>query len=226
MSDRTVFANLFHGTCRAGVLGFLLSALAALGGCAGQTARMDLDSEDDALLGAMSSKDFRAACFQMAQSLIRLPQIQNAANPPTLAFTEVVNASDELFSTDDLLYKIRTELIKNCGGKILFLDRDILDQMRDVVEPIRVARVNPETGMAVLDIGSSDGVAPGTAFLIETTPAEGGPPQTVAAVAEKVDLLSSTVKLADPKAPVREGAAAKRAQPPAEEKPQEQPAPQ
>ena len=130
MTDRTVFAGLFHGTCRAGVLGLMLSVLAALGGCAGQTARMDLDSEDDALLGAMSSKDFRAACFQMAQSLIRLPQIQNAANPPTLAFTEVVNASDELFSTDDLLYKIRTELIKNCGGKILFLDRDIIDQIR------------------------------------------------------------------------------------------------
>jgi len=130
MTDRTVFADLFRRTCRAGVLCLMLSALAALGGCAGQTARMDLDSEDDALLGAMSSKDFRAACFQMAQSLIRLPQIQNAANPPTLAFTEVVNASDELFSTDDLLYKIRTELIKNCGGKILFLDRDIIDQIR------------------------------------------------------------------------------------------------
>jgi len=149
MSDRTVFANLFHGTCRAGILGLLLSALAALGGCAGQTARMDLDSEDDALLGAMSSKDFRAACFQMAQSLIRLPQIQNAANPPTLAFTEVVNASDELFSTDDLLYKIRTELIKNCGGKILFLDRDIIDQIRAERRDKDLGKVTTSGGKAV-----------------------------------------------------------------------------
>jgi len=77
--------------------------------------------------------------------------------------------------------------------------------------------------MAYLDIGSADGVTPGTAFLIETTPAEGGPSQTVAGVAEKVDLLSSAVKLADPKAPVREGAAAKLAQPPAEAPPPETP---
>jgi len=116
---------------RAGALCLLVAAWAMVGGCAGETARMDLDSEDDALLGAMSSKDFRSVCFQMAQSLIRLPQIQRAANPPTLAFTEVVNASDELFSADDLLYKIRTELVKNCGGKIVFLDRDNIDQIRN-----------------------------------------------------------------------------------------------
>lgn len=106
------------------------ACLLAACGCAGQTARMDLDSEDDALLGAMSSKDFRSACFQMAQSLIRLPQIQRASSPPTVAFTEVINNSDELLDTDALLYKIRTELIKNCGGKITFLDRDIIDQIR------------------------------------------------------------------------------------------------
>jgi len=137
------------------------------------------------------------------------------------------------------VYKVETGEVKAvaCGADLRPLVavqravEDLLDQMRDVVEPIRVARVNPETGMAVLDIGSSDGVAPGTAFLIETTPAEGGPPQTVAGVAEKVDLLSSAVKLQDPKAPVREGASAKLAKPPAqeeapkaaEEKPAEQP---
>jgi hypothetical protein len=109
---------------------------------------------------------------------------------------------------------------------------DLLDQMRDIAEPTRVVRVDKETGMAVLDIGSSDGIAPGTAFLIKTNPAEGAPTKTVTATAEKVDLLSSTVKLSDPKAPVREGDAAKLAKPPAqegetpkgaEEKPTEQP---
>jgi len=127
------------------------------------------------------------------------------------------------------VYKVETGEVKAvaCGADLrplVAVERaveDLLDQMREVVEPIRVARVNPETGMATLDIGSADGVAPGTAFLIETAPAEGGPPQTVAGVAEKVDLLSSAVKLADPKAPVREGAAAKRAEPPAEAPPPE-----
>jgi len=123
------------------------------------------------------------------------------------------------------VYKVETGEVKAvaCGADLRPLVavqravEDLLDQMREVVEPIRVARVNPETGLAYLDIGSADGVTPGTAFLIETTPAEGGPPQTVTGVAEKVDLLSSAVKLQDPKAPVHEGASAKLAKPPAEE---------
>jgi hypothetical protein len=128
------------------------------------------------------------------------------------------------------VYKVETGEVKAvaCGADLRPLVavqravEDLLDQMRDVVEPIRVARVNPETGMATLDIGSADGVTPGTAFLIETTPAEGGPPQTVAGVAEKVDLLSSTVRLPDEaKTAVHEGDAAKRAQPPAEAPPPE-----
>jgi PBP1b-binding outer membrane lipoprotein LpoB len=115
-------------TRAARVLALALAAVAV--GCAGQTARMDLDSEDDALLGGIGSKDFRTACFEMAQSMVRLPQIQNAANPPTIAFVDMVNNSDEILNADDLLYKMRTELIKNSGGKMLFLDRDIIEQIR------------------------------------------------------------------------------------------------
>jgi hypothetical protein len=128
------------------------------------------------------------------------------------------------------VYKVETGEVKAvaCGADLRPLVavqravEDLLDQMRDVVEPIRVVRVDPETGMAYLDIGSSDGIVPGTQFAIQTAPAaEGEPARTVTAVAEKVDLLSSAVKLADPKAPVHEGASAKRVEPPAKEKPQE-----
>jgi hypothetical protein len=127
------------------------------------------------------------------------------------------------------VYKVETGEVKAvaCGADLRPLVavqravEDLLDQMRDVAEPTRVVRVDKETGMAVLDIGSSDGVAPGTAFTIETAPAEGAPTKTVTATAEKVDLLSSTVKLSDPKAPVHEGDAAKLAKPPTEAPPPE-----
>ena len=110
----------------------LLAALGAalLAGCSGQTARMDVDSEDDALGGAIGSKDFRGVCFEMAQSMVRLPQIQNASGPPTIAFFEMVNNSDELINAEDILYKIRTELIKNSGGKMIFLDRDAIEKIK------------------------------------------------------------------------------------------------
>lgn len=124
--DRTTFARPAR---LAGGLLMVLACLAAAG-CAGRTARMDLDSEDDAVRGALGSKDFRSACFEMAQSMVQLPQIQRAAKPPTIAFVEMENRSDELFDADSLLYKMRTELIKNSGGKMTFLDRDIIDKIR------------------------------------------------------------------------------------------------
>jgi PBP1b-binding outer membrane lipoprotein LpoB len=124
--DRTTFA---HPARLAGGLLTVLACLAAAG-CAGRTARMDPDSEDDAVRGALGSKDFRSACFEMAQSMVQLPQIQRAAKPPTIAFVEMENRSDELFDADSLLYKMRTELIKNSGGKMMFLDRDIIDKIR------------------------------------------------------------------------------------------------
>ena len=115
-----------------GVAGLLLclGAGALAGGCSGQTARMDVDSEDDAFGGAIGSKDFRAVCFEMAQSVVRLPQIQSASSPPTIAFFEMVNNSDELINAEDILYKIRTELIKNSGGKMIFLDRDAIEKIK------------------------------------------------------------------------------------------------
>jgi len=110
----------------------LVAALCAalMAGCSGKTARMDVDSEDDALGGAIGSKDFRGVCFEMAQSVVRLPQIQNASSPPTIAFFEMVNNSDELVNAEDILYKIRTELIKNSGGKMMFLDRDAIEKIK------------------------------------------------------------------------------------------------
>ena len=115
-----------------GIAGLLLvlGMAACAGGCAGQTARMDVDSEDDAMRGAIGSKDFRAVCFEMAQSVVRLPQIQNASSPPTIAFFEMVNNSDELVNAEDILYKIRTELIKNSAGKMIFLDRDAIEKIK------------------------------------------------------------------------------------------------
>jgi len=126
-----------------------LALAAVVVGCSGQTARMDLDSEDDALLGGIGSKDFRSACFEMAQSMVRLPQIQNAAKPPTIAFVDMVNNSDEILNADDLLYKMRTELIKNSGGKMVFLDRDIIEQIRTERRDKQRGKVTSSGGKAL-----------------------------------------------------------------------------
>ncbi len=106
----------------AGVLIFMAA------GC-GESKKVDVDT--DMMLGGLSSQDFRSVCFTMSQSLVRLPRIQKAASPPRVAFARVTNKSNEIIDTRSFLEKMRTELIKNAGGKIVFLERQNLKQIMD-----------------------------------------------------------------------------------------------
>jgi PBP1b-binding outer membrane lipoprotein LpoB len=112
--------------------GAVLASLAVvvLVGCAGETKRMDLDQSSEVEQGAgMTSQDFRSVAQRMARSIIVLPQIQNASTPPKVSFVNVANNSDDYIEGNAVLRKMRTELIKNSEGKIVFLDRDIISSV-------------------------------------------------------------------------------------------------
>jgi hypothetical protein len=108
---------------------WMLVALLALllCGCAtGKTSRVDLDAELVGDAYATSVQDYRTVADRMARSLLQLPFIHKAEHPPTIAFTEVENRSNRYIDTKAFQEKIRTLLMKNCRGKIYFLDRDTL----------------------------------------------------------------------------------------------------
>jgi len=111
------------------------------------------------------------------------------------------------------VYKVETGEVKAvaCGADLRPLvavrraAEDLIDQMRDVVEPIRVAGVNPETGLARLDIGSDSGVKPGDLFVLATS-STASPQEGLKAEVVEVDNLSSVVKVAEgDKAALKEG---------------------
>jgi len=107
-----------------------LLMLPLLVGCTGETKRMDPDQLSDAELGAgITSQDFRSIAQRMARSLVTLPQIQNATTPPKVAFASVINNSNDYIDGDAFLRKMRTELVKNAQGRVMFLDRAIIDQI-------------------------------------------------------------------------------------------------
>jgi len=97
------------------------------------------------------------------------------------------------------VYKVETGEVKAvaCGAALQPLvavkraAEDLVDQLADIVEPIKVASVDSASGTAVLDIGSEDGARPGSTFALGTSATEG-------VVAEVVEAkpLSSTVKFA------------------------------
>ncbi len=110
----------------------LLILLASLitAGCTGETKRMHPDEGSVIEMGTgLTSQDFRSVAQRMARSLVIIPQVQNAVTPPKVAFIAMDNRSNDYIDTKAFLGKMRTELIKNSGGKIIFLDRAIIREI-------------------------------------------------------------------------------------------------
>jgi len=104
---------------------FILIGSIFITGCiqTARTQRVDLDTEliDDSY--GTSVQDYRTVSDQMARSLIQLPMIHQALTPPTIAFIEVENRTNNFIDTIGFQEKIRTKLLKNARGKLRFLDR-------------------------------------------------------------------------------------------------------
>ena len=109
------------------VFSALLSFL--LAGCVAKTERVDVSSDEPFSDTETSSKDLMTVAQQMAASLVQLPQIQNAKNPPRIAFADVKNETNEIINKNLFIEKMRTLLLKNAAGRMVFLDREISDQI-------------------------------------------------------------------------------------------------
>jgi uncharacterized protein (TIGR02722 family) len=105
----------------------LLIGLAFVG-CVAETSRVDV-ATDEAGDTETSSKDLLAVAQNMARSLVQLPQISNAATPPRIAFADVKNETSEIINKNLFIEKMRTLLLKNAGGRMVFLDREISEQI-------------------------------------------------------------------------------------------------
>lgn len=102
----------------------VMCAIVCIAGCTTQTEDVNPNRADDFGMG-LDSRDFLAVCQKMAKSLTDLPLIQNAKTPPAVAFVKVQNRSSEYIDGDAFLGKMRTELMKNSGSRIVWLDRAI-----------------------------------------------------------------------------------------------------
>jgi PBP1b-binding outer membrane lipoprotein LpoB len=109
---------------------WVCAMLLAVLGCSGKTSRMEVGKDVVSDPTAVSVQDFETVGQQMARSLIQLPQIQNAAQPPTIAFLPVENRSNDFIDKQAFQEKMRSLLVQNGNGKLLFLDRQHLDELK------------------------------------------------------------------------------------------------
>lgn len=79
------------------------------------------------------------------------------------------------------VYKVETGEVKAvaCGADFQALVavrkavEDLVDQLGEIVEPIKISQVDPRTGQALLDIGSEGGARPGDVFALAPAGAPG-----------------------------------------------------
>mgnify|MGYP000474690257 CR=1 FL=1 len=100
----------------------------------------------------ISSRDLITLSEKMSHSVSTLPAIDMADVPPTIAFLEIKNNTDEILDTYNILSQIRKNLIRNMGTKVSFLDRER-------VEAIKKERAKKRSGeVTANDIDDLQGV--------------------------------------------------------------------
>jgi len=120
-------------------------------GCA-KGKRVDVDSEGELRAGVTttSSLDVRTASRLMAESLLKkMSDIHKGPNPPSIAVLKIKNETSSYLDTGILTDKIRQELIRRAGDKIVFLDRDSLAAVAKEREAKRKGAIG-STGEKVL----------------------------------------------------------------------------
>jgi hypothetical protein len=73
----------------------------------------------------IESQDIGAAAVKAAQSIVNLPQITQATEPPIILITPVTNRSATPIDADLYTVKLRGTLMQYGGGKVRFLARDV-----------------------------------------------------------------------------------------------------
>jgi len=139
-----------------------------LSGCTQPTKRLHPDERSETEFGTgLTSQDIRSVCQRTARSMGRalaaLPKFKDAEEPPTIAFLEMVNESNQYFDTRLLQDKISTLLIKNGEGRFRFLDRQHIDALRKEMRDkergkFTAARIAPLLGADLYLTGRLDSI--------------------------------------------------------------------
>lgn len=103
-----------------------VATLALLVGCASEPKRpsyVDPNAQGAVAGTGIESQDINAAAMQAAQSIVNIPAIAQAAQPPIVIITAVQNKSSSPIDTSLYTSVLRDTLLNNTGGKVRFIDR-------------------------------------------------------------------------------------------------------
>lgn len=133
-----------HFPIRIAVLNLAAVSLALTVGCSTQGVKnpsgvpvteMRADERGFVAGTGVESQDIASVTDKMARSILEIPQIANAANPPMIVLDPVNNNTRFAFNKDIFLTRLRVLLNSKTRGKVSFLARDrmqTLERERDL----------------------------------------------------------------------------------------------
>jgi penicillin-binding protein activator len=148
------------------------AALAALvAGCASSGVKnpsgvsvthMNADEQGFVAGTGIESQDIVAVTDKMARSILAIPQIANAANPPVIVLDPVDNQTRFPINKDLFLTRIRAQLNSKTLGKVQFLARDRMNALLKEREAKRQGQYTASADPNVQEFKGADFFLTGT----------------------------------------------------------------
>jgi PBP1b-binding outer membrane lipoprotein LpoB len=104
----------------------------------------------------IEAQDMVAVTDRMARSILGIPQIARAANPPSVVLEPVVNNTRFPVNKDIFLTRLRTQLNSKAAGRVSFLDRDLMKTLQRERELKRSGQVTASADPNVVEFGGAD----------------------------------------------------------------------
>jgi hypothetical protein len=104
----------------------------------------------------MESQDLVMVADKMARSILGIPQIANAATPPTIVLDPVDNQTRFPINKEIFLTRIRAQLNSKARGKVLFLARAQMETLEKERNRKREGQVTASSDPAVQEFKGAD----------------------------------------------------------------------
>lgn len=136
-----------------------------LGGCASSGVRSPGGDPVTQLRGdergkvagtGVESQDLVSVADKMARSIINIPEIARAQNPPRIVVMPVVNETRFPIAKDMFVDRIRIELNRNANGKVRFLARDTMPALEQERQAKREGQVTASSDPKAQEFKGAD----------------------------------------------------------------------
>jgi PBP1b-binding outer membrane lipoprotein LpoB len=134
---------------------------------------MNADEQGFVAGTGIESQDLVTVADKMARSILTIPQIANAAMPPTIVLNPVDNQTRFPINKDIFLGRIQDQLISKAGGKVVFLARSQMAALEQERNLKRQGTVTASADPNVQEFKGSDYFLTGTLQGLSTRTAAG-----------------------------------------------------